>query len=213
MHAAMFFAPALRPLLTAVGLTAALAALGACETKNPYEQQPPGPKKPVKMIGVDPDKFDCKAYLSEADVAAAVGTPVTLQMPNMTVTEGTPPACIYAAPEPPAPDASPKPPRIDAGPSPAPRIWQVQLDCRSRAIADATAIMDGAKGRETTTTPAIGKRAVDHDGARLVFLDDDTACAGYVVGPDATLREALARVAAARLTEMTMPTRPRAVAL
>jgi hypothetical protein len=189
-----------------------LAALSACSGKrdNPFAPPPAAPPRPIKILGVDPEKFDCQAFLPVAEVATAVGSTVSWRDADMPSPDGVPAPCVYAAPIPEIPDAGPRS-RIDAGPGPAPKVWQVALDCRPRAASDAIEIMDQLASEPGSTTPQLGKRALDHGDARLIILDDDTPCSIFVSGPDAGAREALGRATVARLDEASMPTRPHAV--
>jgi hypothetical protein len=119
----------------------------------------------------------------------------------MPSTPGTPAACVYTQTAEYEPDAG------------SFKAWQVSLDCRPVAIPDATRTLDDlkAQGSADFHELAIGRRAADHQSARLIAIDDDTDCVAYVVGPDQPSREALARLALTKLTRQNMPRTPRAV--
>jgi hypothetical protein len=186
-----------------LAIAAAVLLTCAC-AKNPYEEKkaedPAAKGPPPKVEGIHPDLFDCKAYLSEADVTGIAGIEVKWVPPDMKPTPGTPPACIYAQAAEPLPDASFL-------------VWQVSLDCRPVAIPDATRTMDDLKAQGGTDFKdlELGRRAIDHLNARLIAIDTDTDCVAYVVGPDETSRTALARLALDKLTRENMPRSPRAV--
>jgi hypothetical protein len=196
----------------------ASVAFTACADKNnnPYASNakpaPAGP--PPKIEGVDPDHFDCKAFLSEAEVAQAALGEVKWTPADMPASPGTPLPCVYvSAVQPPdPPDAAPHR-GPDAGPVPSKGIqaWQFHLDCRPVAIGDARAIIEQMKPQEGSKDVALGRGAIDHSSARIVAIDDDTDCAAYVVGPDETSRAALARLVLAKLTRSNMPRSPHAV--
>jgi hypothetical protein len=198
----LVFTPLLAKLTTLAALAAASGGL-ACSKTNPYDpkneaQKPSGP--PPKVEGVHPDLFDCKKYLSESEVASIANLEVRWVEPDMVPTPGTPPACIYAQTAEPQPDAGFK-------------VWQVSLDCRPVAIPDANRTLDDLKAQAQPDFKelAVGRRAADHLNARLITIDDDTDCVAYVVGPDPVSREALARLALAKLSRANMPRPPRAV--
>jgi hypothetical protein len=202
----------------ALSVCAVLAlALPACSEKNPYEApaKPVASGPPPKIEGVDPDKFDCKAFLSEAEVAQATAAgPVTWQPADMPGSPGTPQACVYVSnvQPPPPPDAGPRK-GPDAAPEPSKGLqaWQFHLDCRPVAIGDAQAIIAQMKAQPGSKELPLGRGAIDHTNARVIAVDDDTDCAAYVVGPDQATREALANAVLKKLTRTNMPRSPRAV--
>ncbi len=195
----------------------AFVALAGCSDKNPYASnaKPVAAGPPPRIEGVDPDHFDCKAFLSEAEVAGATAGEVKWAPADMPGSPGTPAPCIYvSAVQPPdPPDAAPHR-GPDAGPVPSKGIqaWQFHLDCRPVAVGDAQAIIAQMKTQEGSKDVAVGRGAVDHTNARVVAIDDDTDCAAYVVGPDETTRAALTKLVLAKLTRTNMPRTPRAVA-
>jgi hypothetical protein len=52
----------------------------------------------------------------------------------------------------------------------------------------------------------VGRTAIDHADAAILFVDDDTPCYVRVNGPDPGRRLALARLVSEHLTERTAPT-------
>jgi hypothetical protein len=194
-------------------------ALGACADpgQNPYASNakaaPPGP--PPVIEGVHPDAFDCKKFLSEAEVSQATAAAVHWVQADMAGAPGTPSPCIYVSEvqPPPPPDAGPH--KAGEPPPPEPQkglvAWQFQLDCRPVGVPDAQAIIASLKAQEGSKEITIGRGGLDHTNARLISIDDDTDCAAYVVGPDAPTREALSRAVLAKLTRTNMPRSPRAV--
>ena len=196
----------------------AAALLAGCADKNPYESsaKPAATSAaPAKIEGVDPDRFDCKAFLSEAEVATATAAgAVTWQPADMPGSPGTPQACVYVSNEQPPPPADAAPHKgPDAGPEPSKGIlaWQFHLDCRPVAVGDAQATIATMKTQEGSKELPLGRGAIDHSNARVIAIDDDTDCAAYVVGPDQATREALANAVLKKLTRANMPRSPRAV--
>ncbi len=215
---AVLACPAMRIALS-VRVVLAVTALAGCSDKsqNPYASNTktavPGP--PAKIEGVDPDKFDCKTFLSEAEVATATAGEVTWTPADMPGAPGTPAPCVYVSAQQPAPPADAAPHRgPDAGPEPSKGIlaWQFHLDCRPVAVGDAQAIIAQMKSQAGSKDVALGRGAIDHTNARVIAIDDDTDCAAYVVGPDETTRAALAKLVIAKLTRSNMPRLPRAAA-
>ncbi len=167
--------------------------LASCEQKNPFDpknQPPPGP--PPEVVGVDPDKFDCKAFLPEADVSAVAMGKVEWVMSGYPPAPGRPQPCNYL---------------LETDPSQA---WGISFDCRERGATEAEAQMATKQGLPDTRPLTVGKKAIDHSKAQLIFLDDDTPCAVWIVGPTDISRAALARMVAAKLTMKTAPMTPRA---
>ncbi len=203
------------PMRIALFVCAALSAAACAE--NPYQpkEQAAKPVGPAPQLeGVDPDKFDCRTFLPEAEVATAALGEVRWTPADMPGSPGTPMACVYVSVvQPPEPaDAAPVRRGPDAGPVPSKGIqaWQFHLDCRPVAIGDAQGIITQMKALEGTKDLGLGRGAVDHTNARVVAVDDDTDCAAYVVGPDETSRAALARLVLTKLTKTNMPRSPRA---
>ena len=195
----------------------AFSLSGCSDSKNPYASNakpvPPGP--PPRIEGVDPDKFDCRAFLSEAEVAQATAAgPVTWTPADMPGSAGTPAACVYVSNEQPVapPDAAPHR-GPDAGPVPSKGIqaWQYHIDCRPVAVGDAQAIIASMKTQEGSKELPLGRGAIDHSNARVIAIDDDTDCSAYVVGPDQATREALANAVLKKLNRTNLPRSPRAV--
>ena len=207
----------MRIALSVCVVLASLAFAGCADkNQNPYatpaQTGVPGP--PPKIEGVHPDKFDCKAFLSEAEVGTATAAQVSWTPADMPGSPGTPSPCVYVStvqPEPPADAAPHRGP--DAGREPSKGIvaWQFHLDCRPVAVGDAQAIIASMKAQEGTKDVGLGRGAVDHSSARVVAVDDDTDCAAYVVGPDETTRAALAKLVLEKLNKTNMPRSPRAV--
>jgi hypothetical protein len=206
----------MRRILVLVALSA-LAGLAGCADKNPYapaeKPAPSGP--PPKLAGQDPDKFECKSFLSEAEVGQAVGGAVTWTPADMPSSPGTPAPCVYVLNEQPqAPDAGPqKRGGPDAGPEPSKGIsaWQYHLDCRPVAVGDAQAIIRQMLPMADSKEIKLGRGAVDHSNARIVAVDDDTECAAYVVGPEQAIRERLTAAVLLKLNASSMPKLPRAM--
>lgn len=186
---------------------ALVLAIVGCKQGNPYDKKDPGPPEPAKMLGQDPDKFDCTKVLSEQEVATAAGEPVKMHDTSMPPEPGEAKPCAYRSTLPPAGDAG------------TVHEWQISFDCRDRgdehkAIVDAERYMKqylADPDAQAKEIPGIGKRALDHQDIRMIVEDDDTTCAIYVVGHGFDARTALAKLVVSRLNETNMPRRVRAV--
>lgn len=191
----------------------------ACgEQKNAYDPSKRVDGGPVKVVGVSPDRFDCKAFLPDVD--KVVGAPVTWIESEFAPQAGTAPPCTFARSD----DET--------------KSFQLSLDCRKVAEGEVDFLIKSKKkqaedeaalyakdpktfdlptGKDGGPPPGplaakdvpIGKRGLDHSNAQLVFIDDDTSCGVYVVGPDEASRLALAQAIAQRLTNDNAPRYPR----
>ncbi len=174
-------------------LLLSLLVAAACDQSNPYDPYQAPPPTAAKMIGQDPETFDCKLVYPEQEIVAIVGGPVVKVDAPIEPEPGMARPCIYRL-------------RSDGS-----QLWQLLLDCRNLGHMKAEEVMaiETAKGPVVPVT--VGKRGLDHSQIRLIALDDDTPCAVYVTGPDAAKREALARLSLKNLNETTQPRTPRAV--
>lgn len=167
-------------------------ASAACDSKNAYGPGKPYEGPPPQVDGVHPEKFDCEAFLPPSDVSAAAMAEVEFVKVEFTEpSPGTPKPCIYRL-------------RSDET-----KAWWIHFDCRDVGQPDALLQMRQVAGLPDTKELPVGKRAVDHTKAQLIALDDDTACAIRVVGPDENSRAALARLVLARLNQQNQPRMPR----
>lgn len=189
-------------------LALAIFSLAGCKQENPYGKHDPGKVEPAMIIGQDPAKFDCTKVITLAEAQTVAGVPLQVHEETMTPEPGTPRACGYQGSGPRAGDAGIP-------------YWRVAFDCRARGIHDAEEAMAmyiaesdsdaGAWSAFAREIPGIGKRALEHGNIRIIAIDTDTPCAIYVVGPDATTREALTKLVIGKLDQTNQPTPPRAV--
>jgi len=214
------------------GIVFAFAVVG-CNQKNPYEAPPakPAQNPAVKLVGIDPAKFDCAVFLPTTDVQSVVGNPVVLEDLNQPVQEGTPKACSYVfhyqmtdeeraeeekkleklrAKQERAQKTTMEDAIAEWGTS-KDRAWGVALDCRDSAHQRtidwmASLAQNGTVIKDVT----VGKKAIDHSNAQLVFLDDKTPCAVTITGGDEPVRMALAQLVYGKLKPENAPMRPRA---
>src|SRR5262245_11491191 len=143
-------APAMtRPafLLLAVALSSA-----ACGQKNAYDPKAHFDGGPVKVIGGFPDRFDCKGFLP--DVATIVGGEVEWIVAEFSPQQGTATPCGFSL-------------RADES-----KFWQFSIDCRPVAESEIDLVLKNKGTDPNTKMVPLGKKAVDHDRARLIFLDD-----------------------------------------
>ena len=166
-----------------------------CSQKNPYDpkdQPPPGP--PPQVVGVHPDQFNCAAFLPQDDVAAVAMGEVESVPSSYPPAPGRPRPCHF---------------QLKADPT---QTFSIGFDCRDHAQEAAAKEIDGHLGEPDAKTVEIGKRAVDHSRAQVLFIDDDTPCAVWVTSAAETSRAALARMVAVKLVPKNAPMVPRAVA-
>jgi hypothetical protein len=141
--------------------------------------------------------FDCQRFLPPDDVSArlAEGAKVEFIPSELPTPQGTPKPCGYATEIP------------GAGPDGGTKYmnWQFTLDCRPAAEGEIDLLWK-TKGAEPDTKPSdVGKKGIDHSRFQLVFFDEDSGCAVWLVGPDEGSRQGLGRLVAERLTRDNRP--------
>src|SRR5262245_25758184 len=202
------------PLL-AIGLASVVQS--ACEQKNPYDPSAQAAKKPVpppKVVGVDPDKFDCAKFLSLQEVGTLAGGEVVIDDSGSAVAAGTPRPCQYILPRVYTEEEKKKlaaeeekrvkkaisgkdttiADEIAAWGKNLDKIYGYMMDCRTNAQKEYVVRMDQLKAKADAHAKDVqvgGKPGVDHIGGQLLFLDDNTPCAVTVTGPDEASRLAL----------------------
>ncbi len=207
----------------------ALAAAGCSSDSKSAPAPAPGTTGTVKLVGVYPDEFQCDSVAPPAKLAEILGgTPRVIDSAIQTP-PGIPRPCNYLV--------GGEPTGSDGGPGP--EAWTFDIDCRDgydviagklfdqyargsqdlvdqyNAVVDAghLEIVDGGppiKAPSAAHEVQVGKRALDHHGQGLLFIDDDAPCYVRVIGPDAERRLALAKLIAENLTPARAPMTPRA---
>lgn len=199
---------------------AALTMVGACGSKAPEKKDKDDPTN-VIQIGILPDAFRCESVAPDAELAAVVGGRAELVDANFAPPMGAPKPCSYQV-------------TTTEG---AQEVWSFDIDCRSEAMEQAGSIMgwyvdnnnklvqrytdavsDGGpivddagvelKAPEGSKIVDVGRKALDHHGQGLIFVDDDAPCYVRVVGPDEQRRMALAKMLNTNLTETNAPMKP-----
>lgn len=196
-------------LIVMCSLAAAATAAACGEQKNPYAVDPD--KKPAKVdiIGVDPDKFDCQTLIPPEEVAPIAGGEVVFVPSSSTMPLGVPQPCHYLLKDRPAPEDL----DVNLGrelPAAKSQMWGIAFDCRVTAQDKATRLLKTYAAREDAKEVDIGKRALEHSNAQILFLDDKTPCAVTITGPDESARASLAALVDNKLTLKNCPMRPRA---
>jgi hypothetical protein len=210
----------------------------ACKQENPYDPKHQasrkGPPVTPKVVGVDPEKFDCVKFVSLEEVSKlAGGDEVISEATGVPVPPGTPAPCTYIAIHK-LTEAEQKQLKIEeekrmkkaesgkdttiadevaAWGKSLDRVFGMRFDCRSTSHQAHLDWMKQLKSNVDAKAKdvQIGKGGVDHIGGELVFLDDDTPCAVTITGPDESLRLALAEIVKGRLVLENAPMTPRAV--
>lgn len=215
---------------------AAVVALAGCATENAFKNPPDAaPSGPVKIWGVDPGKFDCQTIVATKDISTLAGGEVTFESSGIPTSEGTPPPCTWVLVYKPTPEeikaAEKEQEKLeklarkanDSGGSGSidyavaawgkskDKVYGVTYDCRDRAHARTEEWFASLNGNaDAKLVEGLGKKAMDHKGGQLVFLDPNTPCSVTVNAPDETARTAIAKLVLAKLTMETAPMRPRA---
>jgi hypothetical protein len=173
----------------------------------------------IKLVGVDVDRWTCDLIATPAMMSEVLGIPVRGVDSTLGSAPGTPKPCNFVA------DGT------------APEAWSFDFDCRDNALKTAEKLFteytarneeliaqwDAATGGKVVKDDAgveqhavaapvevqVGKKALDHHGQAILFIDDDTPCYARVAGPDAERRLLVAKLVAQKLTPATAPMRPR----
>ena len=174
------------------------------------------------MIGVYPEKFVCDSVAPPDALAQALGGTPRVVDSAIQTPQGVARPCNYL---------------VDG--AAGPEAWTFDIDCRPgydvtagklfdqytrgsqdlvdqyNAVVDAghMDLVDGGppiKAPENARDVQVGKRALDHHGQGLLFIDDDAPCYVRVIGPDAGKRLALAQLVAKNLTPANAPMTPHA---
>ncbi len=173
----------------------------------------------VTLVGVDLDRWTCDLIATPALISQTLGIPVRGVDSTLGSAPGTPKPCNFVAE------------------GAAPEAWSFDFDCRDRALATAEKLFteyternhaligqfDASTGGKVFTDDAgveqhavaapvevqVGRKALDHHGQAILFVDDDTPCYARVAGPDAERRLLVAKLVAAKLTPATAPMEPR----
>jgi hypothetical protein len=201
---------------------------GACSKSSNESQATPAPTEgtPRQLLGIDPEKWTCTTLASDADIGTALGGTARAVDSPFKPPRGVPNPCNYKVQLAGAGG--------DAGPPPE-ESWTYDVDCRAdyeervevlfaqytQQSADLVASYKASMGSnakpptddagvalkapEDAFGVEVGRKALDHHGQGLLFVDDDSPCYVRVVGPDAARRLALAQLVAAALHEANAP--------
>jgi len=205
--------------LTAI-LAGALFA-GGCEEKSSGTTGGAAGKvgDDVKLVGVDLDRWTCDLIATPAVISQTLGIPARGVDSTLGSAPGTPKPCNFVAE------------------GAAPEAWSFDFDCRDNALKTAEKLFaeytarneeliaqwDASTGGKVVKDDAgveqhavaapvevqVGRKALDHHGQAILFIDDDTPCYARVAGPDPERRLLVAKLVAANLTPATAPMRPR----
>lgn len=173
----------------------------------------------VKLVGVDLDQWTCDLIATPAVISQLLGIPARGVDSTLGSAPGTPKPCNFVAE------------------GAAPEAWSFDFDCRDNALATAEKLFteytarnqeliaqwDASTGGKVQKDDAgveqhavaapvevqVGKKALDHHGQAILFIDDDTPCYARVAGPDPERRLLVAKLVAQKLTPATAPMRPR----
>lgn len=212
-------------------LVVAALFLVACESdggkKSSSETPVEGPGK--ELLGINPEKWQCDLVAPPAELARIFGGEAKLLDSPFTPPRGVPDPCSYAVTTG-APDAD--------GGAALVESWTFDIDCRedyekraemlfaqyAQTSADLVAEYQkhtAGAGRPPTddagvpvraptasAEASVGRKALDHHGQGLLFVDADAPCYVRIVGPDPAKRLALAQLVEANLVEKNAPMKP-----
>ena len=204
----------------ALGLAPALALAPGCSSDSSSAPAQPAQATPPPLIGVYPEDFKCDSVAPPDALAQALGGPPRVVDSAIQTPHGVARPCNYL---------------VDG--AAGPEAWTFDIDCRPgyadtaqklfeqytrgsqdlvdqyNAVVDAghLDLVDGGpaiKAPENAHEVQVGKKALDHHGQGLLFIDDDAPCYVRVIGPDAARRLALAQLIARNLTPARAPMTP-----
>jgi hypothetical protein len=213
-------------IMRAVPVVAAIAAIlgGGCENKTSGTASEQAGKvgEEVKLVGVDLELWTCDLIATPAAISELLGIPARGVDSTLGSAPGTPKPCNFVAE------------------GAAPEAWSFDFDCREGALKTAEKLFteyternqalieqwDASTGGKVQKDDAgveqhavaapvevqVGKKALDHHGQAILFIDDDTPCYARVAGPDPERRLLVAKLVAQKLTPATAPMRPRPAA-
>jgi hypothetical protein len=211
--------------MRAVAPTLCLLLFASCSEKSSGAASGPSENVgggDIKLVGVDLDRWTCDLIATPAMISQTLGIPARGVDSTLGSAPGTPKPCNFVAE------------------GAAPEAWSFDLDCRDNALKTAEKLFseymarneeliaqwDASTGGKVLKDDAgveqhavaapvevqVGRKALDHHGQAILFIDDDTPCYARVAGPDAERRLLVAKLVAQKLTPATAPMRPRPAA-
>jgi hypothetical protein len=212
-----------------IGLALLCAACSKSGSGAPASDKPEE-TKPKTLLGVDPEKWTCTNIMSDAEVSAVLGGEVHVTESMMKPAFGEPKACSYGVIREATGDAGPPPeePWMVAVSCREDYEKQAEILFTQYAQVSADEMAEYKKevaenkgkplftdaGVELTApedsflVQGLGKKALDHRGQGLIFIDDDSPCYVRIAGPDAAHRLAIAQLVAKNLHESNAPMKP-----
>lgn len=215
----------------------AVVLLAACSSKDDSKESASGsdvvegPGKTV--LGIDPPKWKCEMIAEPARIAEVLGGEIAVLDSPFTPPRGVPEPCNYTVsrPGPPRKDGDASTPMVEAWTfdldcrpdyeERAEILFAEYAQKSEELVAEYSKRTTGPgvkpptddagvplKAPQSAHDALVGRRALDHHGQGLLFLDDDAPCYVRVVGPDAARRLALAELVAAGLHEANAPMKP-----
>jgi len=183
------------------------------------------------IVGIWPERWTCGDVAAIDQVTSVLGGTTELLDTPFQPPRGVPKPCNYSVS---------RATTTDAGAAIV-EAWTFDVDCRddyekraelmfaqyAQTSADQVAAYNeqvaGAKpptddagvpirAPEGSHEAMVGRKALDHHGQGLLFVDDDAPCYVRVVGPDAERRLGLAKLVADHLHEANAPMKPHGAA-
>jgi len=220
-------------LVAAFVLAAAAAACSKSDDarSSSGSEMVEGPGKTV--LGIDPEKWKCDSIAPLDRIAEVLGGEVAAVDSPFTPPRGVPEPCNYSMTRPGAPG-----PKGDAGAvlveswtfdldcrpdyeERAELLFAEYAKKSEELVAEYSKRTTGPgvkpptddagvplRAPQAAHEAVVGRKALDHHGQGLLFVDDDAPCYVRVVGPDAERRLGLAQLVAGNLTEANAPMKP-----
>jgi len=220
-----------------LAFVSAASAAGCSGDQPQAAPAPANASNKTNVIGVFPDQFTCESVAPPDELARALGgTPRAIGAAQGESGADVPKPCNYVVDASTGPEAWTF--DIDCRPGydkTAARLFDQYAAQSQEAVDDYNGALDAGhllqvdagkpvelekgqkpadaappiKAPEASHVVQVGKRALDHHGQGLLFIDDDAPCYVRVMGPDAARRLALAQVIAKNLTPARAPMAPR----
>jgi hypothetical protein len=225
-----------RVVVLALVSASSIAGTAGCSGDAPAAAPaPPAATNKTAVVGVFPDQFTCDSVAPPDEVARALGGAARPIDGQTSAGAEVPRPCNYVVDAATGPEAWTF--DLDCRPNyekTAAKLFDQYAAQSQEAVDDYNGALDAGhllqvdagkpvelepgqkpadaappiKAPEAAHTVQVGKKALDHHGQGLLFLDDDAPCYVRVMGPDAARRLALAQVIAKYLTPARAPMTP-----
>jgi hypothetical protein len=225
-----------RVVVLALASASAIAGAPGCSSDSPAAAPaPPAATNKTAVVGVFPDQFTCDSVAPPDELARALGGAARAVDSSTQSGGDIPRPCNYVVDAATGPEAWTF--DLDCRPGydkTAAKLFEQYAATSQEAVDQYNGALDAGhllqvdagkpveleagqkpadaappiKVPEASHVVQVGKKALDHHGQGLIFVDDDAPCYVRVMGPDAARRLALAQVIAKNLTPARAPMTP-----